>query len=129
MEGGEKTNKGIKAQITKSAVILLPHNPTPRAWETLQKGWGCCESRKIRVSAAGCWCLLCMEGKLHPDLKNDADWGAGEGLQDPIPYEEPQVIMAAEKETPSSPGKSPTGYLTPRGRPEHTHASNSKQTL
>lgn len=32
-----------------------------------------------------------MEGKLHPDLRNDlasrrsdVDWGAGEGLQDPF---------------------------------------------
>lgn len=65
-----------------------------------------------------------MEGKLHPDLRNDiarrrsdVDCGAGEGLQDPIPYEEPQVIMAAEKETPSSPGISLTGYIIPRGRP------------
>ena len=77
-----------------------------------------------------------MEGKLRPDLRNDiasrhsdVDWGVGEELQDPIPYEEPQVIMAAEKETPSSPGKSPTGYLIPRSRPKHTHASNSKRTL
>lgn len=55
-----------------------------------------------------------MEGKLHPG-HSDVDWGAG--LQDPILYEETQVIMAAEKETPSSPGMSPTGYLIPRGRP------------
>lgn len=39
------------------------------------------------------------------------------GLPDPIPYEEPQVIMAAEKETLSSPEISLTGYLIPRGRP------------
>lgn len=65
-----------------------------------------------------------MEGKLHPDPRNDlasrrsgVDWGTGEGLRDPIPHEEPQVIMAAEKETPSSPGVSPTDHLIPRGRP------------
>lgn len=80
--GGEKNNnKDIKAQMIKSALHSIdrtaltntsatqPH--TQGSGDTEEEGWKCCKRQKTRVSAAG-WRLLCVKGKLAPDLNNVA---------------------------------------------------------